>query len=80
LRSQLRTRDPEQVRAALKRWIKFSIVWQGLVLVTCAAYLVGLRPTHQHSVAWIAPAVGAVFGTAIPLQLVVMAILRSVRA
>ena len=80
LRGALLTRDVVQVRPALTRWIRVAIVWQVLVLVACGVYLVALGPGHRHSFAWISPAVGAVFGTAIPLQLVVMAILRSMRA
>jgi hypothetical protein len=79
LRSALRTRDPVQVSDALKRWIKVAVVWQVLVLAACAFYLVVFRSGHGAGAAWITPAVGAVFGTAIPLQFVVMAILRSVR-
>jgi len=60
--------------------VKVAIVWQVLVLVACGVYLAVLGPAHGRNVAWISPAVGAVIGTAIPLQLVVMAILRSVRA
>jgi hypothetical protein len=67
------------VRPALKRWIKVSIVWQAAVLAACAIYLAALGSSHGRSVAWISPAVGAAFGTALPLQLVVMAIMRSVR-
>jgi hypothetical protein len=60
--------------------VKVAIVWQVIVLGACGLYLVALGPAHGRNVAWISPAVGAVFGTAIPLQFVVMAILRSVRA
>jgi hypothetical protein len=80
LREQLRTHDLELVRPALKRWIKVTIVWQVLVLGGSALYLAALGSRHGHGVAWVAPAVGAVFGTALPLQFVVMAIMRSMRA
>ena len=63
----------------MKRWIKVSIVWQALVLIACGIYLAALGPTRGHNFAWISPAVGAAFGTALPLQFVVMAIMRSVR-
>lgn len=79
LREPLRTRDLEQVRPALRRWIKVAIVWQVLVLGGCALYLAALSSRHGHGVAWISPAVGAAFGTALPLQFVVMAIMRSMR-
>jgi hypothetical protein len=34
---------------------------------------------HPRGFAWIAPAIAAVFGTAIPLQVAVVAILRASR-
>ncbi len=63
----------------MRRWLKFVIVWQVLVLAGCVLYVSMLASRHLRSVAWIAPAVGAVFGTALPLQVAVMAILRSGR-
>jgi hypothetical protein len=60
--------------------VKVAIVWQVLVLGACGFYLVAVGPAPGRGAAWITPAVGAVIGTAIPLQFVVMAILRSVRA
>ncbi len=65
---------------AVKRWLKVVIVWQVLVLAACALYLSMLGSRHLRGVAWIAPPVGAVFGTAMPLQMAVMAILRSGRS
>jgi hypothetical protein len=79
LREPLRAHDLEQIRAALKRWIKVAIIWQVLVLGACALYLAAFGSRHGPGIAWIFPAVGAVFGTALPLQFVVMAILRSAR-
>ena len=55
-------------------------MWQVLVLGACGFYLVAVGPAPGRGAAWITPAVGAVIGTAIPLQFIVMAILRSVRA
>jgi hypothetical protein len=80
LREPLRTHDLELTRAALKRWIKVAVVWQVIVLVACAAYLAALSSTHGPGFAWISPAVGAVLGTALPLQFIVMAILRAARS
>ena len=61
------------------RWMKVVLVWQGLVLGGSAVYMVALGPGHPPGIAWVAPAVGATFGTALPLQFVVMAALRSAR-
>jgi hypothetical protein len=79
LSDRLRTGDIEHVRPAIMRWMKVAIVSQLLVLGACVLYLAALSSRHGHSALWIAPAVGAAFGTALPLQFVVMAILRSVR-
>jgi hypothetical protein len=80
LRQPLRTHDIQQVRPAMKRWIKVAIVWQVLVLGACGLYLAAFGSRHGHGAAWISPAVGAAFGTALPLQLVIIAILRSGRS
>jgi hypothetical protein len=79
LRATLRTGEFAQVRPALKRWVKVTVMWQVLVLGGCALYLAALSSRHGDNAAWIAPAVGAAFGTALPLQFVVMALLRSAR-
>ncbi len=79
LRKALRSNEPGLVMSALKRWLKIAIAWQLLVLGGCALYLVVLNSGHARGVAWISPAIGAAFGTALPLQLVVMAIMRSAR-
>jgi hypothetical protein len=79
LRAQLLTRDPLLIRSGLKRWIKVMVVWQVLVLGLCGLYLISLGSSGGHSFASISPAIGAIFGTALPLQFVVMAILRSLR-
>jgi hypothetical protein len=60
------------------RWITIAIVWQGVVLVGCWVYL--LTFSHQApGIAWASPAIGATFGTALPLQFVVVAAIRSAR-
>jgi hypothetical protein len=79
LRDQLRSHDLDLTRQALKQWVKVAIVWQVLVLGGCAAYLLVFGSRHGPGFAWVSPAVGAAFGTALPLQFVVMAILRSAR-
>jgi hypothetical protein len=79
LRNGLRTHDPAQIRPAVMRWLKVTVAWQVLLLGGCAIYLLALGSRHGHSVAWVSPAVGAAFGTAFPLQFVVIAINRSMR-
>jgi hypothetical protein len=69
----------ERARPALGLWVKVVVVWQFVVLVGSALYVAVNASAHVHGVAWIAPAVGAVFGTALPLQIAVVALMRSAR-
>ena len=71
--------DLEKARPAFIRWLSIAIVWQALVLGGSAAYMLALSPRHGPGVAWVMPAVGATFGTALPLQFVAMAALRLAR-
>ena len=80
LRLPLRTGDYEQVRPALKRWIKVTGAWNLLVAAGCVIYFVALSSRHGHALAWVAPPIGAVFGSALALQFVVMPIARAARS
>jgi hypothetical protein len=79
LRVPLRSGNFEQLRPALKRWIKVTGAWNLLVAAGCVVYFVLVSSRHGHTVAWIAPPIGAVFGSALALQLVVMPIARATR-
>ena len=67
------------MRSAVGRWLKVVLAWQVVVLVVAAGYVALLSSAHPTGYAWVAPAIGAVFGTAIPLQLAVFAILLASR-
>jgi len=54
-------------------------VWQVAVLVASATYVAALGSKHPVGFAWVAPAIGAIFGTAMPLQVAVIAIMRAGR-
>ena len=73
--------EPEPaVRArALRRWVAFIVAWQVVVLVAVAAYAIPLASAHTRGLAWLAPGLGAVLGTAFPLQLAISRILRALR-
>jgi hypothetical protein len=75
----LLTHDEAQMRSAVGRWLKVVLAWQMVVLVVAAGYVALLSSAHPTGYAWVAPAIGAVFGTAIPLQVAVFAILRASR-
>jgi hypothetical protein len=79
LRPRLATHDLAVIRPAINRWLIVTIVWQVLVIGGCVVYLVALGSTRGKSPTWIVPPVGGVFGIALPLQLIVMAIVRAVR-
>jgi hypothetical protein len=75
----LRLADLDQRRAALLRYFKWLAGWEAAVLVAAVAYLVLTRATEPAGLAWIAPAVGALLGNALPLQLAALAISRAGR-
>jgi len=65
-----------RLRSNLRRWVVFAIAWQLLVLLFVGVYVGVLSRSPQTSAAWVAPAVGLVVGTALPLQVVVAGLLR----
>ncbi len=69
----------EQVRPAVGLWIKVVLSWQVLVVAGSLLYVAVLASRHLHGVAWVAPAVGAVLGTALPLQVAAISIMRAGR-
>jgi hypothetical protein len=75
----LRSRDLVMARPAIGLWLKVVIVWQLVVLVASGVYIAVLASRHVPGGLWVAPAVGAVFGTAMPLQIAVFSLLRSAR-
>jgi hypothetical protein len=79
LHTPLRSRDIDRARPALKRWMALALGWQVFVVVAAASYVAVLASRHVHGQAWIAPAIGAIFGTALPLQVVVVAVMRAAR-
>ena len=68
-----------QIRPAINRWLIVTITWQVLVIGACAVYVLALGSTSRKSPLWIVPPMGAAFGIAMPLQLIVMAIVRAAR-
>jgi hypothetical protein len=61
----------------LTRWLLAALAWQVAVLLAVAAYAVPVLTGGARSYAWAAPALGAVLGTALPLQLAAIRIARS---
>ena len=79
LQRPLLTHDVAQMRPAVGRWLKVVLLWQVVVVAASAGYVGVIGSQHPRGIAWIAPAIAAVFGTAIPLQVAVVAILRASR-
>ncbi len=79
LQPALDSPDHPRRQVAMRRWVTFAIVWQLLVLVGVAAYVFPLAHSHPPGGLWIAPVLAAVVGTAVPLQLVLFRLLRSLR-
>ena len=79
LQGALRSWDMDRARPAVMRWFKTVLVWQLLVVVGAALYVAAVGTHHLRGFAWVTPAVAAVFGTAIPLQVVVVSILRAAK-
>ena len=79
LQPALRAADLEAARPGIRRWIVIVLIYQTVVVVLTATYVIVTASRHPHGLAWTAPAVGGVIGTALPLQLAVAAILRAAR-
>jgi hypothetical protein len=77
LQTALRSREIDKARPAVMRWFKTVLVWQLLVVLAAASYVALLGAHHPRGLAWVTPAVAAVFGTAIPLQVVVISVMRA---
>lgn len=71
-----RPEPPEQKRA-LKRWFAFAVAWQAALLAAVGGYAFPMAHSHPGSLAWVAPPVAAIVGTALPLQLAVARIARA---
>ena len=80
LAAGLREAGVEAQRRAMKRWVIFAIAWQALVIAGCFVYaFVMTRPHRPAGLAWIAPPIAALIGTALPYQLAATRLLRAVR-
>jgi hypothetical protein len=66
-------------RPAFVRWIIAALVWQGVVIVAAGAYMVMVGRAHPPGLAWAAPPLAALLGTALPLQLVASAAMQAAR-
>lgn len=79
LAASLREADAGAQQRGMKRWLVFALVWQALVIAGCFVYAFVMTRSHQSGLAWIAPPIAALLGTALPYQLAVSRLLRAVR-
>ena len=80
LRPALLAEDIERARPAVMRWLKTTIAFQAAVVIGSGVYVAAIASGHrQGGFAWVAPALGAVVGTALPLQVAVISIMRAGR-
>jgi hypothetical protein len=77
LRAPLQAADLERARPAFRRWIVYAVAWQGIVILGTGLYVYLLTRGHPAGIAWVAPALGALLGTGLPLQLVASSALRA---
>ncbi len=77
LRAPLQAADLERARPAFRRWIVLAVAWQGVVIAGAGLYVFAQTRQHPSGIAWIAPAMGALLGTGLPLQLVASSALRA---
>jgi hypothetical protein len=62
---------------AIKHWLYFALVWQSLVLAGILVYAFVMTHGHRSGLIWVAPAVAALIGTALPYQLAAMRLVRA---
>jgi hypothetical protein len=79
LASGLRSPEVETRGRAVKRWAVFVVAWQALVVAAAFAYAFWMTHGGARGLVWVAPIIAALLGTALPLQLAVMRLMRAVR-
>jgi hypothetical protein len=77
LAAGLRDPEVEARQRALKRWLAFALVWQTLVIAGVFVYAFVMMHAHRSGLAWIAPPVAALLGTALPYQFAAMRLIRA---
>ena len=78
LAAGLRSEDAATRQRALKRWLVFALVWQTLVVAGCFVYAYVMTRGHATGLAWVAPPIAALIGTALPYQLAASRLIRAV--
>ena len=61
---------------ALKRWLLFALAFQALVFAGVLAYALVVTRSRGAGLAWVAPPIAALLGTALPYQLAATRLIR----
>ena len=77
LRAPLQSGDLDRAKPAFRRWIVAAVAWQAVVIAGAGVYVLLRGHEHPSGLAWIAPALGVLLGTGLPLQLVASTALRA---
>lgn len=68
LQPALSAEDAREQRRRLLRWLLATGIWQGVTVLVAVVYFFALR--HQvPGLAWLAPPLGLLLGSLLPLQL-----------
>jgi hypothetical protein len=64
----LQAPEPQRRQEAMMRWLKFYAVYETVVIVAVVAWLAAHKFGHVPGLSWLAPPVGLLVGSALPLQ------------
>jgi hypothetical protein len=73
----LNTDDLDARAQGLKRWLAREAAVQVVTLAAAGLYVLLVFRRHQPGIAWVAPGLGVVLGTAVPLQVVLSRLIRT---
>jgi hypothetical protein len=62
------------------RWLKFYAAFETVIIVAGVAWLAANRFGHVRGYSWIAPPIGLLVGSALPLQIILAMVTRAGRA
>jgi|SRR5437588_4050551 len=80
LAAQLKSPDPALRDEALRRWVRFYLLVETVVVALIVAWVVFVYALlHTRGYAWVAPPLGLLLGSSLPLQPILVAITRAGR-
>jgi hypothetical protein len=79
LATDLHSPDPVIRQAALRRWMKVVLIWQGVELIPVFAWVIPNAVSHTRQGLWILPPAGLLVGSAVSLQPTLSRIARALR-